>query len=53
MEPGFYDFVDAELDALLGDIRAGLQPSNIALQEAVFHECRKQYDRKKRAHTAD
>lgn len=45
MEASFTSYVAEELRTLLSDIESGLQPSNIVLQEVVFHHLRKQFER--------
>lgn len=46
MDGIFTEFMIDELENLLGDLKAGLQPSNIVLYEKVTQELRKQHDRK-------
>lgn len=45
MDGKFSSFAIDELEALLADMKAGLQPSNVVLSEVVTRELRKQYDR--------
>ena len=44
MDPRFHDYVIDQLETLLSDMRAGLQPSNIAFAENVIARLRKDYD---------
>jgi hypothetical protein len=44
MEGKFIHFVVDELRTLLAEIEKGQQPSNIALQEAVYRNLRPAYD---------
>lgn len=45
MDGKFSNFAIEELETLLSDMKAGLQPSNIVLSEVVTRELRRQYDR--------
>ena len=45
MDPKFPAYMILELEQLLSDLRAGLQPANVALSECVTAHIRKDYDR--------